>query len=46
MNLAVKFNWFPAYFFTSDNANLLDIAERSKLGRLLCNFLAESAAQV
>lgn len=30
----------------SDNANLLDMAEADKAGRLLFNYLVESAAMV
>jgi hypothetical protein len=32
-----------AYFYMSDNANLLDIAESCKVGRLSCNVLELSA---
>jgi len=39
----VKLNCFPAYFFVSDNANLLDIAARRGVGRFLHYMVEESA---
>lgn len=43
MNPAMKLNCFPAYLFVSDNANLLDIAESSKVGRFIPYNVDESA---
>ena len=46
MNPAMKLNCHRAYIFTSDNANLLDIMRRRRVGRLVRYFLAKSAAEV
>ena len=42
----MKLNCFLAYLLMSDNANLLDITEGGKAGRLVCYFLVESAVRV
>ena len=39
MNPVLKLNFFAAYLFTSDKANLLDIKESCKVGRFDCNLL-------
>ena len=45
MNPAMKLNCLADYLFTSDNANLLDIAEVGKAGRFAHHIVDESAAK-
>ena len=45
MNPAMKLNCFSAYYFASDNANLLDIIGSGKAGRFAHHIVDESAAR-
>ena len=45
MNPAMKLNCHRAYIFTSDKANLLDIAEARRVGRFAHHIVDESAVR-